>query len=545
MEYFSTKEVRLFNPSTLDEEEQEKLFKFLTILRKSGIQKFFNSVKGFESGKGGRPSLRDDNLLATIIYGFAFTNGSLRDIESSCKYDLRFIYLMDNEQPKHTAIGDFINNVITPNRNEIFHLITQAILAEFNIYTEDVFIDGTKFEADANKYKFVWKPTTYHIKLCNKVRNLLGRYSLLRGIPNEGIFESSLIADKYNYLIGLGLESNDYLDDVATLYSYLIKSLEYEEKERICGPNRNSYYKTDHDATAICLKEDYYSGLGSNMHAGYNTQILVSKGIIKTYLVTQSRNDYADFIPILKRYFTYYNNYPKIVCADAGYGSFENYKYLKKNNIENYVKYRSWEGNVSGRCPDKYIMNEDHTITCLNGCIGNIDTSITRHPKQKNGKFYRVNCSEECPFKSYCRFKMKDQDSKFRIFEVNEMFFLYKQEAEKNLLSPKGIELRVNRSAQVEGAYGVIKQDMNYTRLRRTTLEKVETEIMLVCLAYNVKKYFSFLSGKAKFDYWKAPDNLNGESFKKPSAKRLSKKSKKQISKNEETKRAYKYAGEK
>ena len=64
------------------------------------------------------------------------------------------------------------------------------------------------------------------------------------------------------------------------LSQYLMKSLEYEEKETICGENRNSYYKTDHDATAMCLKDDYYSGLGSNMHAAYNTQILVSNGFI-------------------------------------------------------------------------------------------------------------------------------------------------------------------------------------------------------------------------------------------------------------------------
>ena len=44
-------------------------------------------------------------------------------------------------------------------------------------------------------------------------------------------------------------------------YEYLIKLVEYEEKERICGENRNSYFKTDHDATAMVLKKDYYSKL--------------------------------------------------------------------------------------------------------------------------------------------------------------------------------------------------------------------------------------------------------------------------------------------
>lgn len=59
-------------------------------------------------------------------------------------------------------------------------------------------------------------------------------------------------------------------------YQYLIKLLEYEEKEQICGENRNSYFKTDKDATAMVLKEDYYSKLSHDFHAGYNIQVMVS-----------------------------------------------------------------------------------------------------------------------------------------------------------------------------------------------------------------------------------------------------------------------------
>ena len=118
-----------------------------------------------------------------------------------------------------------------------------------------------------------------------------------------------------------------------------------------------------------------------------------------------------------------------------------------------------------------------------------------------------------------------------------------KQESFRNLLSPKGIEMRVNRSSQVEGAFGILKEDMNYTRLRRTTMEKVETEFMLTFLGYNIRKLFRFFGGKARFDYWKAPEDLKPEEKKKPSAKRLSNKvnRKKNRSVNEEAKLKYKY----
>lgn len=66
-------------------------------------------------------------------------------------------------------------------------------------------------------------------------------------------------------------------------YEYPVKLVEYEEKERICGDNGNSYFKTNHDITAMVLKEDYYSKLSHDFHASYNVQVLVSSLLIMTY----------------------------------------------------------------------------------------------------------------------------------------------------------------------------------------------------------------------------------------------------------------------
>ena len=138
---------------------------------------------------------------------------------------------------------------------------------------------------------------------------------------------------------------------------------------------------------------------------------------------------------------------------------------------------------------------------------------------------------------------MNDKTQNYKYFEVSQTLQRHIQEAENNLLSPEGIEMRVNRSSQVEGAFGVIKQNFMYERFRRTLIEKVSTEFMLVCLGYNIRKLFRFFSGKAKFDYWKAPIDLKVETFKNPSAKRLSNKANriKKKSVNEEAKSKYKY----
>ena len=553
MRYYNTMTTFFVDCYTSNVEQSRKIDKFLSLLDKSGvcdlIEKEINKDETYVD-KGGRPTYNPYNMLAAILYSFAFGKGTLRDIEDKIRNDLRLIYIMQGCTPTYKAIGNFINNFVVSNRNEIFSLITKAIFEECMITMDDIYLDGSKFEANANKYKFVWKPTTFHIKLSDKIRNLLKEYELDRGVPSTGIIESKIIANKLIELndklqaYDLTLKENKcHSKNYNLMVEYLTKSLEYEEKERICGPNRNSYYKTDKDSTAMCLKEDYYSGLGSNMHAAYNTQISVSNGLITAFLVTQSRGDINDFIPLIATHYKFYNEYPKRLCADSGYGSLENYSYLEEHNIKNFVKYFSWQGNVSGKNPSQYHLNDDETIVCLNGNIG-YKTDIVWHRRKAGTTFFRIDNCNNCQFSKYCKRFMKDKDLDYKIFEVDINLQKYIQQSETNLLSIEGIEMRVNRSSQVEGAFGVIKQDFQYERFRRRSLEKASTEFMLVCIGYNIRKLFRYFEGKAKFEYWKAPVNLVPEIFKKPSAKRLSKKASKIRSKsiNEEAKKKYKYA---
>lgn len=535
-------------------EQAEKIDKFIDLLEDSGVFEFIKENTNISDNieQGGRPRYSPYRLLTLISYNFAFGNGKLRDIEERCKYDLRCMYIMNNKAPTHMTICSFINEYILPNQAEIFLIITNTIFKFCSIKMDKMYIDGSKFEANANKYKFVWKPTTYHIRLSDKVRLLLKKYDIMRGISSEGIIDSKIIANKvielhkyfHNNNIDLELKINKvYCKDYYMLLNYLDKSLEYEEKERICGPNRSSYYKTDYDATAMCLKEDYYSGLGSNMHAAYNTQIAVCYGFITTYLVTQSRTDLYDFIPLLKQHFNLYNLYPISICADSGYGSLDNYKFLDKNNIKNFVKYSTWEGNVSGKRPSQYKINNDDTITCLNGNVGYVDSDTSRHHKKANSTFYKIDGCNDCDFSLFCKRFMKDKTENFKIFEVSSELQKFIQQAEDNLLSVEGIEMRVNRSAQVEGAFGIIKQNINYDRFRRRKLLNVSAEFMLVCLGYNIRKLFKHFDGNLKFDYWKAPVDLKPETFKKPSAKRLCNSASKikKKSPNETAKTSYKY----
>ena len=541
MKEFSTKQGFLFYSFPLYEEEKAKIDGILSLLDRSGIEELIREKA--RKGNGGRPPYDPYKMFAAVLLGFALGSSSLREIETSCRNDLRFIYVMEGACPTYATVSTFINEVILPQGAELFRRITGAVFRLCGLGMETCYIDGTKFEADANRYKFVWKPTRWHERLDGKTRNLLMLMGLGDDLPAEGLLPSSLVARKIEKASGPAGGGKEWAGMLDGLIGYLLKILEYEEKERICGPYRNSYYKTDHDATAMCLKQDYYSGLGSSMHAAYSVQLVTSYGLIASYLVSQDRSDMYVFAKAIDAFHSMYGTYPKRICADSGYGCVENWKYCHDHGIKGFIKYNSWAGESSGRNPAVYELEDDDTLTCIGGRKGCRTEIPNRHPKHKGSVFYLVEGCGGCAFMPYCRRSMKEKSGPSRIFEVSPEYQRYKQEARDMLLSVEGIEMRVNRSIQAEGSFGGLKQDMAYTRLRRTSLEKASLEIMLTCLGFNIRKYLRLIVKQTGFKEWKAPEGTKPETFKKPSAKRLANRAAKdhQKSKNEQVRDSYKY----
>lgn len=534
MDNFTIKRPLFLVPLNKYDKEQEKIDEFLKILQKSDLNKIIENVNKEKKKCKGRKGYNPYNMMATIIYSFSKFKSSLRELEELCRYDIRVMYLMEQETPNYTVFCDFINRYIKPYSLEIFTTITKTIIQEYNVDIDNQYIDGTKLEANANKYKFVWKPTKFHKKLDIKIKELLNHMNyiceenkLIKSKEfNEMLKDFSAInnVDYYSIPCGKGkrLTTNEKI--IKNGYIYLSKLIEYEESEKICGENRNSYYKTDKDATAMVLKEDYYSKLSHDFHAAYNTQVIVSSGLITMYGIFQNRNDQKTLIPMLIRYHSKYNTYPKNLCGDSGYGTYYNYEFLYINNIGNYLKFQSWDGETTGTHPQLFFL-ENGNFKCLNNCIGKYHFSKT-HSSYKDSKFYIFEGCNNCNYSYKCKEKLKDKIQDFRIAELSISYESYKNEARKNLLSPDGIEIRINRSIQVEGIYGQIKQNMNYTRIRRRGLENVECEFMLECLGVNIRKLFNLLDNKnsLKKNYWNKPDGLQSEIFPsvKPKEKKMS-----------------------
>lgn len=441
-------------------------------------------------------------LLAFALNGYA----SVRQLEDSCKHDIRFRFLMNGATPSHMSFQRFIHDDLKMGIEDIFYEINRYIQKQVQINTDVLYIDGTKFEANANKNTFVWmKSSRKQIdKTWGKCISCIQRineeidthqFSLLKE-PNllylneicevlEEITESKEIV----FVYGKGKRKHPIQRLYDELKEYATKMMKYQIHKDIAG-TRNSFSKTDPDATFMHMKYDYYNNTGV-FKAGYNVQCGVSDGFIRVIYVSSDCNDQRTLIPTVESYLDQYGSSPATVVADAGYASHDNYFYLKSKDVENVIKPTMHEKRkVKGKKRDKYnkiyFTKEDGKFYCPEGH----EFKTVKITKDKRSKFLRINETQEtgkcenCPLRKDCT-KSKTQ----RTIAVNRFMDSEEIKVEALLSSERGKLLLRERSIQAEGTFADIKEDRKYTRLRRRGESGVKQEIFLVGIGHNLRKY--------------------------------------------------------
>ena len=107
MPYFTTGKSFLLPSFDIPLEERGKLDAFLQILEMSGVGKIIQEATTKEYAAGRHP-YNPYRLFAAIAYAFSKHSGSVRSIEESLNFDLRFIYLMEQERPSYATISSFL-----------------------------------------------------------------------------------------------------------------------------------------------------------------------------------------------------------------------------------------------------------------------------------------------------------------------------------------------------------------------------------------------------------------------------------------------------
>ena len=456
-------------------------------------------------------------LFKVVLYACCRGIYSSREIERACRENVNFMYLLEGQEaPDHNTIARFRSQHLPGAIEDLLYQMVQLLVKHGEISFEEsaVFIDGTKIEANAGRYTFVWKTRATRNqenlgkKIATELPLLLEKAGVGITAPKEITVQQlkklrkKLYArkeeGKIKFVYGKGHHKSGLQKAVETINSWLERLKRYNMDLHICG-DRNSYSKTDHDATFMHMKEDHMKN--GQLKPGYNVNVAtVSEYIIGNYICAD-RTDTKTFIPFLEKLCS---KHPvKRVVVDSGYESEENYHYVdgseqlslfvKPSNHEQKKK-RKYRTDIGLRENMPYDAQKDE-YTCAQGKT--LTAVSTRRRKSETGYVQEVTVYEcadckDCPVKEKCiRQKKTDKtplEERVKRLNVSKYFTAQREAMEQKISTEEGILLRVNRSIQAEGVFAMIKGDMNFRRFMMRGKKNVNMEWHLVSMAYNILK---------------------------------------------------------
>lgn len=453
---------------------------------------------------GGTSVYHPRMLLKVLVYGYLSNTYSSRKMEAALKENVHFMWLSAMNRPDHNTIARFRSERLKDALRQVFGQVVELLVAEGLVSIKNIYTDGTKVESSANKYTFVWGRA---IKTSKEriARQLDELWDYTQKLAEEELADETkpdfkeVDREKVTQTIekiDKALEDKPVSKKVKQKLNYAKKNWpakldEYTEKQAIMGESRNSYSKTDPGATFMRMKEDHM--LNGQLKPAYNWQISTSDQFIVNYSIHQNPTDTLTLKPHLQQYKQLYNALPESICADAGYGSEENYDYLEESNINNYVKYNYFHKEQSKKWKEDpfksqnlFYNEEQDKLYCPIGQpmdrIEDRKSKTSSSYTQTYARYQARNC-QWCPLRSSCH-KAKGN----RIVEINHNLRRHKQMVRENLTSQQGLQHRSKRPWDVEATFAAIKHNKGFRRFMMKGLDKVEIEAGLLALAHNLAK---------------------------------------------------------
>ena len=454
-------------------------------------------------------------LFKIMVYASMNRIYSSRDIETACRRDVNFMYLLEGKPaPDHATFARFISLHFAQCSKKTLAEVSKLLYSLGEISGKSIFIDGTKIESVANKYTFVWKKavTKNQAKLFDKILVLVEECENLYGfriVYNEKVSLHTLKRlrkklcrirqeEGITFVHGTGRRKTRLRKSLETLETYIAKLKEYNKKLYVCG-ERNSYSKTDPDATFMRMKED--AMLNGQLKPAYNLQHGVDSEYITWLDISPRPTDTRTLIPFLKDMELYLPFKYQEIVADAGYESEENYLFLEENGQLAYIKPQNYEISKTrkyrqdiGRMENMKYDEKADCYYCKNGQA--LTVQYEKREKTASGyrrtvTVYRSNGCSGCPFKTdcirgnNCKTPMEDRQ---KVLYVSKKMKEKRQETLERITSDYGTQLRMNRSIQAEGSFANIKEDMEFRRYLYRGNANVTAQSILLAIGYNINK---------------------------------------------------------
>ena len=463
-------------------------------------------ITEIESGYkgGGASSYHPRMLLKVIVYAYLNNVYSGRKMERLLVENIAFMWLSGMQTPDFRTINLFRSKRLAGKFDNIFTQVVLLLNEEGFVSLDVQYIDGTKIESVANKYTFVWRGSVEKnkAKLETKVRTVLETAEqtlALEENETEEELSSEEMARRAEAILDKmdreGISNKKMRKAVEKVKSEKApKMREYEDKLETMG-ERNSFSKTDPDATFMRMKEDAMNN--GQTKPGYNVQIATENQFITNYDIFWRPTDQATLIPFLESFQARYGKQSDEVCSDSGYGSEQNYEYMFGNGITPYVKYNMFHAEDKKKRRQNpflvqnlyYNETEDYFVCPMGQHMEHIDNVTMKSDlgyESTVSRYIAQNCSG-CPLRGMCY----DAKSDRRVIEVNHRNNAYRRKAKELLTSERGLYHRSNRPIEPEAVFGNIKFNHGFKRFHLKSNEKVKTEFGLVALAHNIRKYIT------------------------------------------------------
>lgn len=477
-----------------------------SVVEKLDISEIIFQYKG-----GGTSSYHPKMLLKILFYGYLNNTYSCRKIAKAVKENIYFMWLSGGLQPDFRTINDFRGQKLKGNIEKLFSQLVIMMVDLELVSLEKQFIDGTKIEANAHKYSFVWKKSVEKNKerLQSKIDVVLAEIGqaiesdlmytdnqIDTKIDSQKLEEKIQAINKNSKTEFLNKKQKKVVQKLEN--EQLPKLKEYEKHLEILG-SRNSYSKTDTDATFMRMKEDHMNN--GQLKPAYNIQISTENQIITHYSTHQTSTDFTTLEPHLEGFKDAYKKQSNQVIADAGYGSEENYQLLENNEVAFFIPYnmyrieqtRKHKKNLFHAQNLFYNQEQDFLVCPIGQKMSKIYTKkseTTTGFLQYNSVYQAINC-EGCPMRGQC-FKAQGN----RRIEINHNLQKLKTKARENLESELGKGIYSKRCIEPEPVFGNIKQNKGFKRFTLTKINKVNIEFGLIAIAHNFSKWIAKVSSE-------------------------------------------------
>ncbi|HZG12420.1 MAG TPA: IS1182 family transposase, partial [Kurthia gibsonii] len=451
---------------------------------------------------GGCSAYHPAMMIKVLFYSYLSNIYSCRKIAKALTENIHFMYLSGNSTPNFRTINEFRGKILKEKIKDLFAEVVKILVGLGYVSLDVQYIDGTKIEAGSNRYTFVWRGSVekYKEKLETKISTILSdiENSILSDnqelncdeLPKK--INSQELKEKLSQLNKkLKEPTQKQIKTLQKLQQEHLPKLQKYEKDFIILRERNSYSKTDPDATFMRLKDDHMKN--GQLKPAYNPQVSTENQFITHVSIHQKTNDTCTLESHLTGFEKAYGKQSKEVVADAGYGSEENYEMLEEKGITGYVKYNYFHAEQKRRMKNNAFLvqnlfcnKEQDFYVCPMG--QRMDKSGTGKRISANGfesqvTYYQAKNCNNCPLRGSCHNAKGN-----RRIEVNHRLNELKERARNLLISEEGLKHRSKRPVEVEAVFGQLKSNNKFNRFTFKGLEKVEMEFLLMALGHNFRK---------------------------------------------------------